>query len=224
MNPTLIHTAPYEFLPLKPHVSLHPEKGHIGINTVVQDLGKRRGLIPDYKPMQPVLQAAYSENGYIWEDALAEQHKRRMSQRPREHKLHSNPQVKLCLSGIHMIPDDVLTKKPWPSTGPTIGFLALMKALAISRPQSMDEFKWTCGKPPERAQDLLKSKWAWLVVTHCYAFHLEVNTVRFVVCWVGYKPEPIEYVFRYNASDKEEAWEMVVEHQARMQKQREKKK
>lgn len=229
MNPKLVHTAPIELLPLTEHVVLHPGKGHHGINSIVQDLGKRRGLIPDYKPMPKVLQAAYAENGYAWEDAIEEQHRRRMSLRSPVvgskfaklvRKAVPNLQVKMCVSGIHMIPDNIWSDEPIPvpKVGAVVGAASIMAVMRDSNTKAIDEFKWTCSQPPADVKDFFKKKWAWLVVSHCYAFWADVNCVRFVVCWVGYKPEPVEYVFEYNDADKEEAWDMVVTHLARMQK------
>ncbi len=193
----LLSSGPYLLSPLPER---RPRSAGWHCGAIIQDLGQKLGLIPRRRPEVPGRKEANFENGWLWEDALEAEFKRRQRQRSTfegQKGLVASPQRELCVDGIYLTPDLLWTKG--------------------GRPSMLDEYKWSCGQPPKTPADLLKDHWPWRVATHCYARAVGVTLVRFIVCWVGRWPEPIEYRFRYAEADMEADWAMVVKHRDRLE-------
>lgn len=200
-EPRLLNSGEFVLTPLTEHVSLHPEKRHYGINTVVHDLGVTRGLIKNTKPMPKNKRMAYADIGYTWEDVLEQQFKLRRlaAAEPPSQRAKMHLQKKFCVGGIHQIPDAIWAIK--------------------DEPISVDEYKTKWSQPPERSEYLLNQNWAWRTVTHCYARTVGVVKVRFIVCWMGgWEPKPISYEYEFHPREIDSVWDMVLSHRDVMKK------
>lgn len=209
MTAILISSQPYTLTQLP---DKKPRSPGFHLGAIVQDKGQALGFIPMRRPSPPGRKEAYFDCGFTWEDALEREFKRRQAirsvskvERERSHMETKKgwsyvTQCECDEEGIFMTPDLV--------------WLLKMEA------QQLDEFKWTFSTPPKNPAKLLEEKWAWRVSTHCYARAVGVNRVRFVVCWVGRYPDPIEYIFEYNTRDMDTEWNMVLEHRDLIVKKR----
>lgn len=189
----LVSAEPYILTPLTPHESLHPGQGHIGITSVIQDLGQSLGRIKRYDtPMPKAMQSAYGEMGYCFEDALEAEYKRRQAiRRSQEEPLLR--QQKFCHEGFHMIPDGFVPK------------------LLI------DEYKLTFKKRP-KDDVVLDEMWAWGMQTHCYAHLLQIFEVHFYVAWLERRPEVVHYTYQFEPKEAKRAWDMAQRHRKLMLK------
>lgn len=186
----LISCEPHKLTPLIPHESMHPGQGHLGVTTVLNSLGTSLGLIKQYTtPMDPVKSAGYSEMGYLWEQALEEEYKKRETLR--QDTLYSDliTQDKQCVDGIHLIPD----------------------AYCLVPKKIGHEYKLTF-KFEVPAEELLEKNWTWGMQTKCYGHVLGILEWHFFVCWLARFPNPKHYIFKYTKKECKEAWEELLKH------------
>jgi hypothetical protein len=201
--PKFLGTSPLLLSPLTPHVTMHPGQGHIGVTSILQDLGQRLGHIRTYdSPLPKERQAAYGEMGALFEDAtdtefrlrLELEFKRRQGSRVKLDEPKTVLQKKMCIDGIHLIPDLYVPKVK-------IGECKLTFRNKISNPDNFIDEHWT-----------------WYKQTAAYAHALKIYDIEFYVCWCHRWPEPEVYRFKYTPKECKDTWDELVKHKDTMNK------